>query len=251
MSLLFIGLSIPILIFILIYNYNKNSAGMVSILNEAVAQTSQAGVERTQYLIENTESPLRLLAEVAAADPGYFRTEQSSDLLYRGPDLGRVHRRRLCQFRGRLSPGGNPYRRGPPEGRSADPRDRQLARQLHRLRSPLPWSTVRHRTFYDIWPHEVGKYDVATDTDIRALPGYQFAKATHTLAVTEPSINPDTGFPIISLRIPIFRGVEFLGCASANITGDRPVTLSRQASRQRSISHIRRPPQPQDHCLPG
>ena len=83
MSLLFIGLSIPILIFILIYNYNKNSAGMVSILNDAVAQTSQAGVERTQDLIENTESPLRFLAEVAAADPGYFRTEQSNDLLYR------------------------------------------------------------------------------------------------------------------------------------------------------------------------
>ena len=59
MSLLFIGLSIPVLIFILIYNYNKNSAGIVSILNEAVAQTSQAGVERTQDLIDNTESPLR------------------------------------------------------------------------------------------------------------------------------------------------------------------------------------------------
>ena len=38
MSLLFIGLSIPVLIFILIYNYNKNSAGIVSILNEAVAR---------------------------------------------------------------------------------------------------------------------------------------------------------------------------------------------------------------------
>src|SRR6267378_795179 len=37
MSLLFIGLSIPVLIFILIYNYNKNSAGMVAILNDAVA----------------------------------------------------------------------------------------------------------------------------------------------------------------------------------------------------------------------
>ena len=83
MSLLFIGLSIPVLIFILVYNYNKNSAGMVAILNEAVAQTSQAGIERTQDLIEGTESPLRLLAEVAAADPGYFRTEQSRDLLYR------------------------------------------------------------------------------------------------------------------------------------------------------------------------
>ena len=66
MSLLFIGLSIPILIFILIYNYNKNSAGMVSILNDAVAQTSRAGVERTANLIDSTETPLRLLAEVAA-----------------------------------------------------------------------------------------------------------------------------------------------------------------------------------------
>ena len=53
---------------------------------------------------------------------------------------------------------------------------------------------VRHRTFFDIWPNQVGKYDVATDTDIRTLPGYQSAKTTHTLAVTEPSINPDTGF---------------------------------------------------------
>ena len=83
MSLLFIGLSIPILIFILIYNYNKNSAGMVSILNDAVAQTSRAAVERTENLIDSTETPLRFLAEVAAADPGYFRTEQSNDLLYR------------------------------------------------------------------------------------------------------------------------------------------------------------------------
>ena len=60
MSLLFIGLSIPVLIFILIYNYNKNSAGMVSILNDAVTQTSQAGVERTENLIDSTETPAAL-----------------------------------------------------------------------------------------------------------------------------------------------------------------------------------------------
>ena len=83
MSLLFIGLSIPILIFILIYNYNRNSAGMVAILNDAVTQTSQAGVERTHDLIESTESLLRFIAEVATADPQYFRTDQSNDLLYR------------------------------------------------------------------------------------------------------------------------------------------------------------------------
>src|SRR6266852_1996145 len=52
MSLLFIGLSIPILIFILIYNYSKNSAAIFSALNDAVIQTGHAGVERTQNLIE-------------------------------------------------------------------------------------------------------------------------------------------------------------------------------------------------------
>jgi hypothetical protein len=55
MSLLFIGLSVPVLVFILVYNYNRNSAGIVSILNDAVAQTSRAGIDRTQELIEATE----------------------------------------------------------------------------------------------------------------------------------------------------------------------------------------------------
>jgi hypothetical protein len=54
-SLLFIGLSVPVLVFILVYNYNRNSAGIVSILNDAVAQTSRAGIDRTQELIEATE----------------------------------------------------------------------------------------------------------------------------------------------------------------------------------------------------
>ena len=79
-------------------------------------------------------------------------------------------------------------------------------------------SRVRHRKFFDVWPHLVGANDIATDLDIRTLPGYQTAKTTRTLAVTEPAINPDTGFPILSLRVPIFHGVDFIGCASANIT---------------------------------
>ena len=93
---------------------------------------------------------------------------------------------------------------------------------------------TRHRKFFDIWPHQVGDYNVATETDIRTLPGYQAAKTTGTLAVTEPSINPDTGFPILSLRVPIFHGVDFLGCASANITVD---VLSRFLDKHRTSAH--------------
>ncbi len=172
MSLLFIGLSIPVLIFILIYNYNKNSAGMVSILNDAVAQTSRAGVERTQDLIENTESPLRFLAEVASADPGYFRGEQSNDLLYRALTSGAYIDAAYVSFEDGYH---RVVTRIDEDRRRADPRIPATANWHASYIDAITYalSRVRHRTFFDIWPHEVGKYDVGTDTDIRTLPGYQ------------------------------------------------------------------------------
>src|SRR5882724_6431181 len=233
MSLLFIGLSIPVLIFILIYNYNKNSAGIVSILNEAVTQTSQAGVERTQDLIENTESPLRFLAEVAAADPGYFRTEQSRDLLYRALTSAAYIDAVYVSFEDGYH---RVVTRIDEDRRRADPRIPAIANWHSSYIDAIAYSLqrVRHRTFFDIWPHQVGAYDVPTDLNIRLLPGYQTAKTTRTLVVTEPSINPDTGFPILYLRVPIFRGVDFVGCATANITVD---VLSRFLEKHRASAH--------------
>ena len=79
---------------------------------------------------------------------------------------------------------------------------------------------VRHRTFYDTWPHVVGAYDVATIEDIRTLSGYQAAKDARALIVEGPWPNPDTGYPVITLRVPIVKDGTFVGCASANITLD-------------------------------
>ena len=233
MSLLFIGLSIPILIFILIYNYNKNSAGMVSILNEAVVQTSQASVERTESLIDNTESPLRFLAVVAAADPGYFRTEQSRDLLYRALTSATYIDAVYVSFDDGYH---RVVTRIDEDRRRSDPAIPAAANWHSSYIDAITYALrrTRHRKFFDIWPHEVGNYNVATEIDIRTLPGYQAAKTTGTLAVTEPSINPDTGFPILSLRVPIFHGVDFLGCASANITVD---VMSRFLDKHRASAH--------------
>jgi class 3 adenylate cyclase/ABC-type nitrate/sulfonate/bicarbonate transport system substrate-binding protein len=233
MSLLFIGLSIPILIFILIYNYNKNSAGMVSILNEAVAQTSHASVERTETLIENTEGPLRFLAEVAAADPGYFRTEQSRDLLYRALISATYIDAVYVSFDDGYH---RVVTRIDEDRRRSDPAIPATANWHSGYIDAITFALrrIRHRTFFDLWPHEVGGYNGVTETDIRILPGYQSAKTTGTLAVTEPSINPDTGFPVLSLRVPIFHGADFLGCASANITVD---VLSRFLDKHRTSAH--------------
>jgi class 3 adenylate cyclase/ABC-type nitrate/sulfonate/bicarbonate transport system substrate-binding protein len=229
-SLAFIGLSIPILIFILIYNYSKNSAAIVAALNDAVVQTSQAGVERTQQLIESTESPLRFLAEVAAADPGYFRTEQSRDVLYRALTSAAHIDAVYVSFEDGYH---RVVTRIDEDRRHSDPAIPAAANWHSSYIDAITFalSRVRHRKFFDIWPHQVGQVDVATSVDIRILPGYQTAKITRTLAVTEPAINPDTGFPILSLRVPIFHGVDFIGCASANITMD---VLSRFLDKHRT-----------------
>jgi class 3 adenylate cyclase len=233
MSLLFIGLSIPILIFILMYNYSKNSAAIVLTLNDAVLQTSQTGVDRTQDLVENTESPLRFLAEVATADPGYFKTEQSRDLLYRALTSAAYIDAIYVSFEDGYH---RVVTRIDEDRRHADPRIAASANWHSSYIDAISYGLrrTRHRAFFDIWPHQVGGYDIATEADIRGLPGYQAAKTTRTLAVTEPSINPDTGFPIISLRVPFFHGVDFLGCASANITMD---VLSRFLDKHRASTH--------------
>ena len=160
MSLLFIGLSIPVLFFILIYNYNKNSAGMVAILNDSVAQTSQAGIERTENLIDNTESPLRFLAELAGADLGYFRTEQSKDLLYRGLTSAAHIDAVYVSFEDGYH---RVVTRIDEDRRRADPKIPAIANWHSSYIDAITYSLrrVRHRTFFDIWPNEVGKYDVA------------------------------------------------------------------------------------------
>ncbi len=233
MSSLFIGLSIPILIFILIYNYNRNSAGMVSILNDAVAQSSRSGIERTENLIDSTETPLRFLAEVAAADSGYFRTDQSNDLLYRALTSASHIDAVYVSFEDGYH---RVVTRIDEDRRRSDPRIPAAANWHASYIDAITFalSRVRHRKFFDIWPHLLGGYDVATDIDIRTLPGYQTAKTTRTLAVTEPAINPDTGSPILSLRTPIYRGVDFIGCASVNITVD---VLSRFLDKHRASAN--------------
>jgi adenylate cyclase len=103
MSALFVLLSIPVLIFILVYNYRQNAAAINATLNEVVANTKQASIENAQSMIHGVAATARVLAEVGAADPAFFRTEQSRQILFlahlRGGD--RCH---LRQFRRRVSP---------------------------------------------------------------------------------------------------------------------------------------------------
>ncbi|MFI5002110.1 MAG: adenylate/guanylate cyclase domain-containing protein, partial [Reyranellales bacterium] len=77
---------------------------------------------------------------------------------------------------------------------------------------------ARHRTFFETWPKPIDGYTEPTTFKVQTLPHYQAAQESGGLAITEPIINPDTGFPVISMAYPIRVGGKFGGAASANIT---------------------------------
>jgi class 3 adenylate cyclase/ABC-type nitrate/sulfonate/bicarbonate transport system substrate-binding protein len=230
MSVLFVGLSIPILIFILLYNYHRNSAAIVSMLHEEVAKTQQSSIENAENLIRPVASTLKLLAGMAAADPAFFRTEQSQELLYRAltsaPQIDAAYVSFEDGYHRVVTRIDNDRRRSDPK---IPPTANWHSSYIDDFSAGK--NRTRHRTFFDTWARVVGQYDVETTMDIRTLPGYRAAKESGSLVVTEPTINPDTGYPVIFVRFPIVREGEFIGCATANITFD---ILSRYLGNHRA-----------------
>jgi adenylate cyclase len=230
MAGLFVLLSIPVLIFILVYSYRQNTAAIRATLNDAVAKTRQASIEDAENLINPVAGTLTLLAAVAADNPETFRNEESRDLLYEALTSARqidaayvsfedgYHRvvTRIDDDRRRSDPA------IPPNANWHSSYIGSFGTQLRR---------VRHRTFFDVWPHVVGNSDVETFQDVRALQGYQAAKDARALIIEQPAVNPDTGSPVIFIRYPIIQDGAFIGCATANITLD---VLSRYLTSHRA-----------------
>jgi class 3 adenylate cyclase/ABC-type nitrate/sulfonate/bicarbonate transport system substrate-binding protein len=214
---LFVCLSIPVLIFILFYNYQRNAAAMVEILRADVDKGRTASIESMDNIIQRVADVLRLLADMAAARPEFFRTEQSRDMLYRvltsSPEIDAAY----VSFEDGYH---RVVTRIDDDRRRADPRIPGAANWHSSFIDAFSAGDrrARHRLFFDTWQHVIGGYETPTTLDIRALPGYAAAKESRSLVVTDPEINPDTGYPILFVRAPIIRDGEFLGCASANIT---------------------------------
>jgi adenylate cyclase len=229
MSALFVALSVPILIFILLFSYYENSAEIASILDREIAKTRQLSVDDAEDFINPIANTLRLIAGMAAADPALFRTEESRELLYRAVTSSEQIDAVYASFEDGYH---RVVTRIDDDRRRSDP---QIPAAANWHSSYIDAFSAgenrrRHRTFFDTWPHVVDEYSVPTKLDERSLPEYQAAKKTGSLAYAEPRINPDTGYPVISLMFPIARNGEFLGCIGANVTLD---LLSRFLERYR------------------
>jgi adenylate cyclase len=229
----FVCLSIPILIFILFYNYYRNSEAIIATLHEEVAKTSRTSIENVEGMIGSVAATLRLLADVTAADPAFFRSTRSNDVLYRALTTAEEIDAAFVSFE-------DGYHRAvtriDDDRRRSDTRIPRTANWHSNFIDDfsLGEKRSRHRTFFDTWGHVVGEYSVPTTTDYRTTSGYPAAKESRNLAVTEPQVNVDTGYPIINLRVPILHNGTFIGTAGASITLD---VLSRFLATHRASSH--------------
>ena len=229
MSTLFVGLSLPVLVFILIYNYQRSSEAIIETLRDEVAKTRIANIETLETMILRVAGTLRLISQISASEPGFFRTEPSRDTLFQAlttaPEIDSVY----VSFEDGYH---RVVTRIDDDRRRSDPKIPASANWHSSYIDPFSAgkSRHRHRIFFDTWGHEVGGYDTPSDFDARSLPGYAAAKESDTLAISEPSINPDTGYPVVSARFPILEDGIFIGCASVNITFD---VLSRYLATHR------------------
>jgi ABC-type nitrate/sulfonate/bicarbonate transport system substrate-binding protein len=217
MVAVFVGLSLPVLLFILAYNYQRNSETMEATLREAVAKAGKDSIDNVEAMIRGVAATVRLVAEVASANPDYFRSERSNEVLYRALTSAAEIDAAFVSFEDGYH---HAVTRIDADRRRSDPK----------IPTDANWHVnyiddysvgdkrSRHRTFFDTWGHLVGAYDVPTTTDYRTTSGYPAAKASGGLAVTDPEINTDTGFPIINMRVPVHHDGDFVGTAGVSIT---------------------------------
>jgi adenylate cyclase len=229
----FVCLSIPILIFILVYNYHRNSETIIATLHADVAKTRQVSIENVEAMIRGVAGTVGLLAEVTAADPSFFRTERSREILFRALTTAEEIDAAVVSFE-------DGYHRAvtriDDDRRRSDPKIPPSANWHMNFIDDFSVgeNRRRHRTFFDTWGHLAGEYDVATKTDYRTTSGYPEAKQLGALAVTKPQVNVDTGYPIINLRVPVYHDGAFIGCAGATITLG---VLSRFLATHRASPH--------------
>ena len=214
---------IPAMTFILVYGYKELSVSSHELLEfEMIA--SQKNIMSSVYsYINPVIANLETVSGVASFNPQTFKHEESRDILYKSVNG-------LAQVDALYVSYNDGYHR------VVTRIDEDRRRKNPKILNNASWHSSfvdefnhgenrrRHRTFFDIWPHIIQSFDEITDLDMRTMVQYKLASEKMSAVITEPLINPDTGYSVISVAVPIVAdqtknlGKEMLGIVGANVT---------------------------------
>ncbi|MFO1079700.1 MAG: adenylate/guanylate cyclase domain-containing protein [Reyranellaceae bacterium] len=230
-STIFAGLILPALGGVAAFSYQQNVRNLTALSQRFIDRARDDAVQTSRQLLEPVIGTLRMVAAAETATPGFYRSDDSADFLYyaltSAPQVDAVYASFENGFHRVVT-------RMDADRRRSDPR---IPARANWHMSFIDDFTAgadrqRHRTFYETWPRRLGGYSVVAATyDVRtAVPQYRMARQSMGLAVTDPFINPDTGYPVIALGYPIVVDENFTGVASAHITfGDLSAWLGQHA----------------------
>jgi len=214
----FVALSVVPLVVILAYGYRRNGDAITASLDEQLARDTARSIHSVGELVDGVATAASIVGDAAEADPTIFHSEQGDSVIWRAvstsPQIDALyvsfedgHHRVVSRI--------------DDDRRKSDPR----------IPANATWhasyiddytageARSRHRRFSQTWPTLVeGSYAVPTTMDVRTLPHYVAAKATERLAMSDPFINPDTGYPIMSVGWPVHHKGAFIGFVGVNMT---------------------------------
>ena len=218
-SVVFALLLLPAFGGVIGFSYYENARNLNDVSRRFIDRARDDAITKTANFLEPVVATLRLVAEMASAKPDFFRTEESRNTLYEAlisaPQIDAVftsfddgyHRvvTRMDEDRRRTDP-------------RIPARTNWHSSYIDAYASGV--QRQRHRTFFETWPEPIGGYSENTTLDVPATPQYRGARENQGLAITDPIVNPDTGYPVIAMGYPIRVDGRFVGAASANITMD-------------------------------
>ena len=240
MSTAFVLLILPALAAVIGFSFYVDAHNLTALETRFIDRARDDAVEMSSHLLEPAVEALRMMAGAEKTAPGFFRSDESSDFLHdaliSAPQIDAVYASFEDGFHRVVT-------RLDADRRRSDPR---IPANANWHMSFIDDFTAgadrqRHRTFYETWPTPLGGYSIdATHYDVRtAVPQYQMVRQTMALAVTDPFINPDTGYPVIGIGNPIVVHGKFVGVASAHITfGALSELLARHKASPNSITVI-------------
>ena len=240
MSTVFVLLILPALAAVIGFSFYENAHNLTALETWFIDRARDDAVEMSSHLLEPAVEALRMMAGAEKTAPGFFRSDESSDFLHdaliSAPQIDAVYVSFEDGFHRVVT-------RLDADRRRSDPK---IPANANWHMSFIDDFTAgadrqRHRTFYETWPTPLGGYSIdATHYDVRtAVPQYQMVRQTMALAVTDPFINPDTGYPVIGIGYPIVVHGKFVGVASAHITfGALSDLLARYEASPNSITVI-------------
>jgi hypothetical protein len=194
---IFVLLILPALGLVIAFSYHQNARNLRSLSDRFIDRARDEAITAATNFLAPVGATLRLVAAMAGTEPGFFRSEQSRDVLYKALTSADQIDALYVSFEDGYH---RVVTRIDADRRRSDPRIPARANWHSSWVDPFDAAhRQRHRTFFETWPDPIGGYNVDSDFDPRTLTHYRMAKVDNTLGIADPTINPDTGYPIISL----------------------------------------------------